>query len=343
MHMEEPLTTGSATSKGKAALIGRLVKNFQPGWNSTLKGPGDDAAVLGYGGKSLVWTTDLLLEGVHFDLTYFPLKHLGYKAASVNFSDVYAMNAVPRQILVSLGVSAKMSPDRLEDLYEGLRIACEEHRVDLAGGDLTSSLTGLTISVTVLGEVEDQVVYRNTAREGDLLCVSGDLGSAYLGLQILEREKRLFQENKGFQPRLEGYDYVLQRQLRPAARKEIPALLKERGIRPTAMIDVSAGLSEDLQALCSASALGCKIYEHKIPIAAPAEAVASELNISPMVAAMNGGEDYELLFSVAVEDYPKLIGMEEISIIGHLVSPEEGLQIITSRDESMDLDEWKIL
>ena len=304
---------------------------------------GDDAAVIQYGNTRFVVSNHILLEGVHFDLTYFPFKHLGYKAASIGFSDLYAMNAVPRQLLVSLGISAKISEENLEEIYKGIRMACDRHETDLVGDNLTSSLTGLTLSVTVVGEVCDEEIYRHTAHEGDLLCVSGDLGAAYLGVQILEREKRLFQENKDFQPRLEGYDYVLERQLKPEARRDIPDLLKKKGIRPTAMMSVSTGLASDLSRLCSLSGLGCIIYEHKIPIAEPADLVAKELNISPMVAAMNGGEDYELLFSVSIHDYQKLIGWEDISIIGHLVAPGDGMHLITENDESVDLQELKLV
>lgn len=323
---------------GEFQLIEALTKDIQIYHKSTIKGIGDDAAVIDAGDKALVVTTDMLMEGIHFNLIYTPLKHLGYKAAIVNFSDVYAMNAKPRQMVVSLAVSGKFTVEALRDLYDGIKLACDTYQVDFIGGDTTSSITGMAISITVIGEVEkDKVAYRTGAKINDLICVTGDLGAAYLGLQILEREKKLFEQNKGFQPKLDGYDYVLKRQLKPEARKDIIEFFEEQKIVPTSMIDISDGLSSELLHICSQSDKGCKIFQNKIPVEERAEQVAVEFNLEPLICALNGGEDYELLFTVPLESYDKLIFNKEISIIGHITDKSEGHYMITDSDTAIEL------
>lgn len=325
-------------SLGEFGLIRRLTEKFPITNPSTLKGVGDDAAVLDYNSKQILVTTDLLLEGVHFDLVYVPLKHLGYKAAVVNFSDIYAMNGYPKQITVSLGVSKRFSVEELELIYEGLALACEHYGVDLVGGDTSASLTGLTISITCIGEADkDKIVYRKGAKPTDLVCVTGDLGSAYMGLQLLEREKIAFTGNENVQPDFDGKEYILQRQLKPEARKDIIELLHSAGIVPTSMMDISDGLSSELMHICSQSNTGCRIYEDKLPISYQAVVMADELNMSIVTAALNGGEDYELLFTVSLEDYEKLIPLEGINIIGHITKPEFGLQLVGREGEEIAL------
>jgi thiamine-monophosphate kinase len=323
---------------GEFGLIRHLTEKFKIQNSSTLKGVGDDAAVLEYADKQVLVTTDLLLEGIHFDLVYVPLKHLGYKAAVVNFSDIYAMNGQPKQITVSLGISKRFSVEDLEQLYEGLALACTHYGVDLIGGDTSASLTGLTLSITCIGEVEkDKIVYRNGASHNDLICVSGDLGSAYMGLQLLEREKQVFSGNDYVQPDFEGKDYILQRQLKPEARKDIIEALAKNGIVPTAMMDISDGLSSELMHICSQSNTGCRIYEDKIPISYQAVVMAEEINMSIVTAALNGGEDYELLFTVSLEDYDKIITLENVGIIGHMTKPELGLNLVGREGEEIAL------
>jgi thiamine-monophosphate kinase len=323
---------------GEFQLIEALTKDVQIYHKSTIKGIGDDAAVIDAGDKALVVTTDMLMEGIHFNLIYTPLKHLGYKAAIVNFSDVYAMNAKPKQMVVSLAVSGKFTFEALRDLYEGIKLACDTYRVDFIGGDTTSSVTGMALSITVIGEVDkDKVAYRNGAKINDLICVTGDLGAAYLGLQILEREKNLFEQNKGFQPKLDGYDYVLKRQLKPEARKDMIEFFEEQKIVPTSMIDISDGLSSELLHICSQSDAGCKIFQNKIPVEERAEQVAAEFNLEPLICALNGGEDYELLFTVPLESYDKLVFNKEISIIGHITDKSEGRYMITESDTAIEL------
>ena len=326
-------------SLGEFGLIRRLTEKFPITNASTLKGVGDDAAVLDYAAKQVLVTTDLLLEGIHFDLVYVPLKHLGYKAAVVNFSDIYAMNGRPKQITVSLGVSKRFSVEDLEQLYDGLAIACDHYGVDLVGGDTSASLTGLTISITCIGEgSKENIVYRNGAKPTDLVCVSGDLGSAYMGLQLLEREKIAFSGNEdAAQPDFEDKDYILQRQLKPEARKDIIEALEKAGILPTSMMDISDGLSSELIHICSQSTAGCRIYEDKIPINYQAAVMAEELNMSIVTAALNGGEDYELLFTVALSDYDKIVLLEGISIIGHMTKPELGLNLVGREGEEIEL------
>lgn len=323
---------------GEFGLIKHLTEKFKINHASTLKGVGDDAAVLEYKDKQILVTTDLLLEGIHFDLVYTPLMHLGYKAAIVNFSDIYAMNGMPKQITVSIGVSKRFLVEDLDELYAGIALACEEHEVDLIGGDTSASLTGLTISITCIGEGEkEKIVYRNGAKENDLICVSGDLGSAYMGLQLLEREKLVFKDNQEVQPDFEGMDYILQRQLKPEARRDIILALAAKGIVPTAMMDISDGLSSELIHICTQSNTGCRVYEDKIPINYQAAVMAEELNMSIVTAALNGGEDYELLFTASLEDYDKIVAMEGIGIVGHMTKSELGLNLVGREGEEIAL------
>ncbi|WP_430812776.1 MULTISPECIES: thiamine-phosphate kinase [unclassified Carboxylicivirga] len=325
---------------GEFGLIHHLTDNIKLKHSSSLKGVGDDAAVLDFKNKKTVVTTDLLLEGIHFDLTYTPLKHLGYKAVVVNVSDVYAMNATPKQITVSLGLSAKMSVEALDELYEGIYAACDYYNVDLVGGDTSASLTGLTISVTALGEAEaDKICYRSGAKANDLICVSGDLGGAYMGLQLLEREKKIYADNPGVQPDLSGYDYILGRQLKPEARKEVCTLLEKLDVVPTSMIDISDGLSSELLHICTQSKTGCRLYENKIPIDPTTSMLAEEMGINPTVTALNGGEDYELLFTIKQEDYEKFkdAGDANIYIIGHITSETKGCCLVTNADQEVEL------
>ena len=323
---------------GEFGLIKHLTEKFKIENSSTLKGVGDDAAVLDYSNKKILVTTDLLLEGIHFDLVYVPLMHLGYKAAVVNFSDIYAMNGRPKQITVSLGVSKRFSVEDLEQLYAGIELACKNYGVDLIGGDTSASLTGLAISITCIGEGEDgKIVYRNGAGATDLICVTGDLGSAYMGLQLLEREKMVFSGGAEVQPDFEGKDYILKRQLKPEARKDIVELLHERGIVPTSMMDISDGLSSELMHICKHSNVGCRIYEDKIPINYQAVVMAEELNMNIVTAALNGGEDYELLFTASLEDYDKVVLLEGVSIVGHTTKPELGLNLVGREGEEIQL------
>lgn len=324
------------SSLGEFGLIDRLTKDFPLRNASSKKGVGDDAAVLDYPDKEVLVTTDLLLEGIHFDLRYVPLKHLGYKAAVVNFSDIYAMNGTPRQITVSLGVSSRFTVEHMEQLYEGIRLACEIYGVDLVGGDTSASVTGLVISVTCLGEAsKEEIVYRDGAKETDLICVSGDLGAAYMGLQLLERENQVAASAKddAFTPAFAGKEYILERQLKPEARKDIVALLKEHGVKPTAMMDVSDGLSSELMHICRNSGTGCRIYEDRIPIDYQTACMAEEMNMNLVMAAMNGGEDYELLFTVPLTDKEKIEKIKGVRMIGYITRPELGMAMVT-RDGS---------
>jgi thiamine-monophosphate kinase len=314
---------------GEFALIRHLTEKIEIRNSSTLRGIGDDAAVLQYAGKETLVTTDLLLEGIHFDLTYVPMKHLGYKSAIVNFSDIYAMNGQPRQITVSLGISKRLSVEALEDFYEGLRLACEIYGVDIVGGDTSSSLTGFCISITCIGEAEKgRTVYRNTARNTDLICVSGDLGAAYMGLQLLEREKTVFRGEKDFQPDFAGKEYLLERQLKPEARRDIIKILNENNILPTSMIDISDGLSSELLHICRESSVGCRIYEDRLPIDYQTAFMAEQFNMSLTTAALNGGEDYELLFTVPVTLHDKIESQEGIKVIGFICEASSGTNLI---------------
>lgn len=325
-------------SLGEFGLIKHLTQFIELSNESTVKGIGDDAAVLNYKDKQVVVSTDMLVEGVHFDLAYVPLKHLGYKSVSVNVSDIYAMNALPKQITVSIAVSNRFSVEALEELYAGMLMACKKHHVDIIGGDTTSSKSGLIISITAIGEATaEEIVYRNGAKEGDLLCVTGDLGAAYLGLQLLEREKQIFMESPGVQPDLEGNDYILERQLKPEARKDIPPLLKALDVKPTAMIDISDGLASEILHLTSQSKTGCNLYEEKIPIDPSTYNTAREFNLDPTVCALNGGEDYELLFTIRQEDFPKIKANPDITVIGHFTAEKDGVNLITKGGTSHPL------
>lgn len=324
---------------GEFGLIEKLTSNIETKNKSTLVGIGDDAAVIKPKSKMLTLVSkDLLLEGVHFDLMYTPMKHLGYKTAIVNFSDIAAMNGKPTQLLVGIGVGAKFSVEAMEEIYIGIKAACEIYGVDIIGGDTTSSASGLVISATIIGEVEkEKVVYRSGAKPNDLICVSGDLGAAYMGLLLLEREKKAFQANPDIQPDLSNHDYLLQRQLKPEARTSVVDLLANADVVPTSMIDVSDGLASDVMHLCKKSNTGCVISEEKIPIDQSTFDVAEEFNIVPTVAALNGGEDYELLFTIKQEDFEKIKEIEGISVIGFMTDAGEGERLITSDNTSVDL------
>lgn len=323
---------------GEFGLIKHLTDKFIIKNTSTLKGIGDDAAVLDYVDTKTLITTDLLLEGIHFDLVYVPLKHLGYKAAVVNFSDIYAMNGQPKQITVSIGVSKRFSVEDLEQFYEGIAMACDKYGVDLIGGDTSASLTGLSISITCIGQAyEKDIVYRNGAKENDLVCVTGNLGSAYMGLQLLEREKLVFAGNQEVQPDFENKEYILQRQLKPEARKDIIEALKQKGIKPTAMMDISDGLSSELIHICTQSNVGCRIYEDKIPINIQAVLMAEELNMNIVTAALNGGEDYELLFTASLDDYDKIVSLDGVAIIGHMTKSALGMNLVGREGEEIAL------
>ena len=315
---------------GEFGLIDHLTGDIKLRNKGSVKGVGDDAAVIDHGNKVCLVSTDLLVEGVHFDLSYTPLKHLGYKAAVVNFSDIYAMNGTPGQITVGLALSNRFSLEAIDEIYEGIKLACERYHVDLVGGDTTSSLSGMFLSVTAIGSAKkEDVIYRNTAREHDLICVSGDLGAAYMGLLVLEREKQVFKANPDMQPDLEGLDYILERQLKPEARNDIGKMLQGVKVVPSAMIDISDGLASDIMHICKGSDLGCQIYTDKLPIDAVTMNVAAEFQIDPNTAVMNGGEDYELLFTIKPDDYEKLKDITGISVIGHMTDPQAGMNLLT--------------
>ncbi len=323
---------------GEFGLIDHLTQHFSIKNPSTIKGVGDDAAVLDFKNQQVVFTTDLLLEGVHFDLSYMPLKHLGYKAAIVNISDVCAMNATPTQITVSIAVSNRFSLEALEELYAGISFACEKYGVDLVGGDTTSSTKGMLISISCLGVVNaDEVVYRSGAKPNDLLVVSGDLGASYLGLQVLEREKQVFLVNPNSQPDLTEYAYLIERQLKPEARQDIIKLLKDLDVKPTAMIDISDGLSSEILHLCKQSKVGCKLYEDKIPIDPQAIITCEEFNLNSTTVALSGGEDYELLFTVAQNDFDKIKGNPHLTVIGYMTDVSEGVNLITRANQQIEL------
>jgi len=353
---------------GEFGLIDRLTKDIKPQNTSTKYGVGDDCAVLHYPDTEVLVTTDMLMEGVHFDLTYIDLRHLGYKSAMVNISDIFAMNGTPRQITVSLAVSKRFTVEDLEQFYEGLRMACDKWQVDIVGGDTTSSYTGLAISITCIGEVrKEDIVYRNGARETDLVCVSGDLGAAYMGLQLLEREKAVyygqlddlqkkmaaakaagdekqlstlksqFSIQKDFQPDFSGKEYLLQRQLKTEARGDIIARLRDAGIRPTAMMDISDGLSSELMHICKQSHVGCRIFEKQIPIDYQTAVMAEELNMNVTTCALNGGEDYELLFTVPIGDHEKIQQIEDVKLIGHITKESLGHVLVTRDDQEFEL------
>jgi len=323
---------------GEFGLIDHLTQGFEIVQKSTVKGIGDDAAVLDYKNKKTVLTTDLLIEGVHFDLSYMPLKHLGYKSIIVNLSDVYAMNATATQITVSIAVSNRFPVEALEDLYAGIATACNTFGVDLVGGDTTSSKTGLIISITALGEVDsDKITYRSGAKPNDLLVVSGDLGAAYMGLQVLEREKEVFKVNPNNQPDLEPYSYIVERQLKPEAREDIVALLQKMEVLPTAMIDISDGLSSEILHLCKSSKVGCNLYEDKIPLDPTVISSCEEFKLDSTMIALSGGEDYELLFTIAQADFPKIKGNPSLTVIGHMTEASEGTHLVTRGDTKIPL------
>ncbi len=335
---------------GEFGLIKHLTRDLPLQQPSTCKGVGDDAAVMNFASAKLkemgvtsprvLVTTDLLLEGVHFNLEYVPLKHLGYKAAVVNFSDIYAMFGTPTQITVSLGVSARFGVEDLEELYAGIRLACERYGVDLVGGDTSASMTGLSISITCIGVASDkEIVYRNGAKENDLICVTGNLGTAYMGLQLLERERIAGKEEArgGEIKAFEGREYLLERQLKPEARRDVIEALRKAGIRPTAMMDISDGLSSELMHICEQSNVGCSIFEDKIPIDYQAAVVAEEMNLNIVTCALNGGEDYELLFTCPLSDYEKLIPLDDVYLIGHTTKAEYGLNLVGRNGEELPL------
>ncbi|HOV11431.1 MAG TPA: thiamine-phosphate kinase [Bacteroidales bacterium] len=323
---------------GEFGLIDRLTEGIKLKNKSSVKGIGDDAAVIDNGNLNTLVSTDLLVEGVHFDLTYTPLKHLGYKSAVVNFSDICAMNGIPQQLTVGLAVSSRFSVEAIEELYAGIKLACEKYNVDLVGGDTTTSISGMFLGLTVIGVVAgNKVVYRNTANENDLICVTGDLGSAYAGLLLLEREKAGFVANPNMQPDLEGYDYILERQLKPEARKDIVKLFAENDFLPTSMIDVSDGLASDILHICRASGKGCAIYEERIPVDMSTINMCESVKIDPTTAALNGGEDYELLFTIAQKDYEQVKNFPEVSIIGHITDSNAGTNLVTRSGQLVPL------
>jgi thiamine-monophosphate kinase len=327
--LQQPVNRTELEKLGEFGLIDQLTSGFQIQNKSSKKGIGDDAAVLNFGDRDVLVSTDMLVEGIHFDLTYMPLKHLGYKAAVVNFSDIYAMNGIPEQLTIALACSNRFPVEALEQLYEGIEMACKNYGVDLVGGDTTSSRAGLVLSLTAIGSVEkDKAVKRDGAKKGDLLVVSGDLGGAYVGLQLLEREKSVFMDHPDAQPDLEGNDYILERQLKPEARRDVVELLAEIGVTPTSMIDVSDGLSSEILHLCKSSNVGCALYEEKIPIDATTYNMAREFELDPTVCALSGGEDYELLFTIKQDDFEKVKGSMLVSIIGHMTDADEGAVLI---------------
>ena len=323
---------------GEFGLIDHLTANFKVQQTSTIKSIGDDAAVLNHEGKHIVITTDLLVEGVHFDLSYMPLKHLGYKAVVVNLSDVYAMNADATQITVSIAASNRFPLEALEELYAGIETAASIYNVDVVGGDTTSSTSGLLISVTAIGEInKDDVVYRSGAKPNDLLVVTGDLGGAYLGLQVLEREKEVFKVNPNSQPDLEMYSYIIERQLKPEARKDIVKLLKDLDVKPTAMIDISDGLSSEIIHLCKQSEVGCDVYENKIPLDPQVISTCEEFDIDSTTVALNGGEDYELLMTISQEDFPKIKANPNLTVIGYITEASAGMHLVTRTDTKIPI------
>ncbi len=334
--MEEKQT--EIASLGEFGLIDRLTGDLKLVNSSSLRGVGDDCAVMEYRDTDVLVSTDLLVEGVHFDLTYVPLKHLGYKAAVVNFSDIYAMNGHPRQITVSLAISKRFTVEHIEALYSGIKLACEIYGVDLVGGDTTSSRSGLVISITCIGDApKDRIVYRSGAKDTDLICVSGDLGAAYMGLQLLEREKVASAGQKDFQPMFDGKEYLIERQLKPEARRDIVEELEKAGIVPTSMMDISDGLSSELMHICKASGTGCRVYEDRIPIDYQTALMAEELNMNLVTAAMNGGEDYELLFTVPLHMHEQVSKLPGIKVIGNMTKPELGCCLVTRDGTEMPI------
>lgn len=336
----------SLTDLGEFGLIRRIEESVQLRNESSIVGIGDDAAVIDPKGKKMVVTTDILLEGIHFDLTYCPLRHLGYKAVVVNLSDIYAMNARPKQIVVAIGVSNKFTLKAIDEIYDGMLMACERYGVDLVGGDTTTSMTGLTLSITAIGEAEEEkLTYRSGAKINDIVCVSGNLGAAYMGLQLLEREKRVLRGDNDGRPTFDGYDYILERQLKPEPRYDVIDFLDKIGVVPTSMIDISDGLSSEMLHICNRSKVGCRIYEEKIPIDHVTRNMAEEINFNPVVAALNGGEDYELLFTISQDDYSKFQSAPgpDIFAIGYITDEQKGYRLITTGGDEADLvaQGWK--
>ncbi|GIZ16498.1 thiamine-phosphate kinase [Capnocytophaga catalasegens] len=338
MIEDKQTPTTPLSELGEFGLIDLLTKSFTSQQSSTLKSIGDDGAVIDFGQKKCVVSTDLLIEGIHFDLSYVPLKHLGYKSVMVNLSDIYAMNAIATQVTVSIAVSNRFPLEALQELYEGIQLACSIYKVDLVGGDTTSSTRGLIISITALGEAPlEDIVYRNGAKENDLLVVSGDLGSAYMGLQVLEREKAVFQINPNAQPDIQMYQYLIEKQLKPEARKDIVKLLKDLNVKPTAMIDISDGLSSEILHLCKQSNVGCRLIEDKIPLDPQLISTCEEFNIDSTTVALSGGEDYELLFTIAQSDYDKIKGNPNLTVIGYMTEASQGVQLITRANEAIPI------
>ncbi|WP_299681292.1 thiamine-phosphate kinase [uncultured Tenacibaculum sp.] len=327
----------SLAELGEFGLIDHLTQFFKINHETTVKGIGDDCAVISHDNETLI-TTDFLVEGVHFDLSYMPLKHLGYKAVMVNISDVYAMNAEAEQITVSIAVSNRFPLEAIEELYAGIQLACDTYKIDLIGGDTTSSTKGMIISITAIGSAKkDEIAYRNGAKPTDLIVLSGDIGGAYLGLQVLEREKEVFKVNPQNQPDLQEYSYIIERQLKPEARKDIPKLLKELEVKPTSMIDVSDGLSSELIHICTQSKVGCNIYEEKLPLDPQVISTCEEFDLDSTTVALSGGEDYELLFTVPIKDFDKIKGNPNLSVIGHITEENEGVNLITRGNQSIKL------
>jgi thiamine-monophosphate kinase len=330
----------SISELGKFGLIEHITTNFRSVNRSTVTGPGDDSAIIESGKLLTLVSTDLLLEGIHFNLIYTPLKHLGYKAVIRAISDIYAMNGTPGQVLIAIGISSRFSVEQIEEIYEGVNLACTNYAVDLAGGDTTSSLTGLTIGVTAVGTVErDRIVRRDGARPNDLICVTGDLGAAYMGLQILERERKLFEKEKVTQPDLAGYEYVIGRQLKPEVPLETLSEIHNAGIQPSSMIDITEGLVPDLFSVCKSSNTGCRIYSDKIPIDYETSRLAEEFNINPLIPSLNGGEDYELLFSVAPDQFVKIQMIASVKVIGHMTSKESGIVLVDDNGSEVELSQ----
>jgi len=323
---------------GEFGLIDHLTSQFEISQKSTIKGIGDDAAVLDFNKKQIVISTDLLVEGVHFDLSYMPLKHLGYKAVVVNLSDLFAMNANATQITVSIAVSNRFSLEALEELYAGIKTAANVYKVDLIGGDTTSSTSGLLISITAIGEIDiDDIVYRDGAKANDLLVVTGDIGGAYMGLQVLEREKQVFLVNPNNQPDMEPYSYIIERQLKPEARKDVVKLFKDLDVKPTSMIDISDGLSSEIMHLCKQSGVGCDLYENKLPLDPQVISTCEEFNIDSTTVALNGGEDYELLFTISQEDFPKIKANPNFTVIGHMTEANSGMHLVTRAETKIPI------
>lgn len=335
--IDKPIRT-ELSEFGEFKLIDHLTKPIKLNHKSTVKGVGDDAAVIDAGKKYMLLTNDLLVEGIHFDLTYTPIKHLGYKSVAVNLSDIAAMNGIPKHLVVSIAVSNRFSVEALEELYAGIYLACEKFKVDVIGGDTTSSTSGLMISITVMGEVDkDKVTYRDTAKVNDLVCTTGNLGGAYMGLLLLEREKAVFEEDPNMQPDLEGHDYIIGRQLKPEPRLDIVDKLSKAGILPNAMIDISDGLGSDIKHICNQSKLGCRIYEDKLPIDPTTINMAHEFKMGPWTAVLNGGEDYELLFTIRQNDFEKIKLIPEVSVIGHMTEENEGIFLVTTSDSLVEI------